>query len=351
MLATYFKELGGLFDRRFLLAYWAPAFVAAAAGALLIATAGAGVAALVAAWAKLTAGLQAVLALSALISVTVLAFLLQAATTPIVRFFEGYWPRRWQRLVVRGVTAHRARVEGLEKRADRSSYRARYFGYPRDEDLILPTRLGNTLRAAEEYAYQTYRMDTVLWWPRLNTQLPESFSKQLDAALTPVLSLLNLSALLGVLAVGGGAGLVIAHRLGHAQPVWLFLLVWAGGLLLAWLSYLAANSQAMAYGDLIRVAFDLYRHKVLESMHIPRPTTLRDESYLWDKLNQWIYYYTPPWEIGWPPDPAQAPATDPFKYDTHKDPAPPSPPATPQQITLTLQGAPTVTIVQKEAQP
>lgn len=308
-------------------------------------------AAVVVAWARLTAALQAVLALTALISVTVLAFLLQAVTTPIVRFFEGYWPLRWQKLITRGRTAHQARAGELEKATDKSSYRARYFGYPRDEDLLLPTRLGNTLRAAEEYAYQTYRMDTVLWWPRLSTLLPESYGKQLDAALTPMLALLNLSALLGVLALGGGSGLVITHRLGQAQPLWLFLLVWAGGLLLAWLSYLAANSQAAAYGDLIRVAFDLHRHKVLEAMHIPRPTTLRDEYYLWDKLNQWIYYYTPPWEIGWPPDPAQAPTTDPFKYDTHKEPAPPAPPAGPQQIALTLQGSPTVTIIQKEEQP
>ncbi len=60
----------------------------------------------------------------------------------------------------------------------------------------------------------------------------------------------------------------------------------------------AAAIQAVDYGELVRVAFDLYRYDALKQMHIPLPESLFQERLLWDLLNKRFYSYAPPWEIG-----------------------------------------------------
>ncbi|NOZ50502.1 MAG: hypothetical protein GXP37_10710 [Chloroflexi bacterium] len=335
MLVTYLDKLSSFFDRRFIVAYWVPTFIVLAVAVLGGSAAQQGTTAALKTWTAADASLQAILALAALLSVTVLAYLLQALTTPLLRLYEGYWPR-WLRGLAR--RARREQVQSRQKRLADDDYRAVYLGYPRDSDRIRPTRLGNTFTAAEEYPFQLYRLDAVLWWPRLMPHLPEDFRGQADAALTPLLALVNLSALFLLLAVGGGTWLVGQDLWGVEQPLWRFLLVFLGGLLLARWFYLAAVAQAADYGTLIRVAFDLHRHKILEAMHIPRPTSLRDERLLWDVLNQWVYRYIPPWDLGWPFDPKQMPDTDPFPYDTHQPP-PESTADKPQAIDLTFKGS------------
>ena len=227
------------------------------------------------------------------------------------------------------------------------AYRRFYLNYPRKQELVRATQLGNVLTAAEEYAYQVYRLDTNLWWPRLASLLPETLSGQIDAALTPLIALLNLSFLLTLLALLGGPALVLAALFGASPPWWLFLLVFAGGLLLARLCYEAAVTQAGDYGSLLRVAFDLHRHKVLEEMHIARPDNLREERRLWDALNQWVYHYVPPWDSRWPLNPSDFPEVKNFYYDTYEPPKP-TPSDKPQRVKLTLAGSRTLNLRQGE---
>ncbi len=344
MLAAYLTQISGWFDRRFMLAYWAPMFIFLSLMGMGGAAARLGPERALKVWSGLDPMAQAIVGLAALVAITVLAYILQALTTSVMRMYEGYWPARFKRLTARAIadqTARRSvlRAEAAQTRQAGSgdpdqaaeaalrrlhrggAERTLYLAFPRSERLIRPTRLGNTLTAAEEYAYQVYRLDTVLWWPRLAPVLDETLAGQIDAALTPLIALVNLSFLLTVLALGGGVGLLLLSLFGASQPIGLFLLVFAGGLLLAWLCYEAAVTQAQDYGSLMRVACDMSRHEVLNKLHIPVPDNLRSERQLWEVLNHWVYQYTPPWEQGWPPDPAQAPATDPFYYDSHK-PAP-----------------------------
>ena len=345
MLVSYLKELKGLFDTRFLVAYWGPTFISLALAALGGVAAHWGVAAALAGWKALDPMLQGVWTLALLLAVTVLAYLLQAVSTPLVRLYEGYWPDWLAGLAAKGRRYHQVRRQRLRKNEDH--YRDFYWGYPANKSVVRPTRLGNTLTAAEDYPRQMYGLDTTLWWPRLASLLPADVQQQIDAALTPMLALLNLSFLFALLAFAGGVALIADHLAGRPQPLWLFLLTLPGGWLVAWLCYRAADTQATAYGDQIRTAFDLHRHKVLEAMHITRPTNLRDERSLWRMLNHWLYYYNPPWAQGWPPDPAQMPAFDPFHYDTYKPPQPSRPPA-PEQVELTIKGSPRIILRQEK---
>lgn len=360
MLTTFLTQVTSLFDRRFVVAYWAPMFVVLSLATLGGLAIGQGVTGAVKAWSALDPLLQVILALAALIAVTVLALVLQTMTTPLIRLYEGYWPRRLhglmqrsiaeqqeQRAALQGKTDFRLREAALRGLHRPGAYRQLYLTYPRKEELVRATRLGNVMTAAEEYAYQVYRLDTILWWPRLAPLLPDTLRAQIDAALTPLIALINLSFLFTLLALVGGPWLVVADLLGATLPWWLFVLVFVGGLLLARLCYEAAVSQAGDYGSLLRVAFDLYRHKVLEEMHIARPDNLRTERRLWEALNQWVYRYIPPWESRWPLDPSEFPQADNFYYDTYKKP-PKTAEDKPQRIELTVAGSSTLNLRQEE---
>lgn len=319
MLGTFVEKLSGFVDRRFVIAYWGPTLIGLGLAAGLIATL-IGPAIVFAWWMRRSVTEQILFGAVALLGVTMLAYLLVALAFPLVRFYEGYWPAWMRRLWS---------ILGLQQALNAQIHSGNHTR-PRRDDLVRPTRLGNILAAAEEHAYQIYRLDTVIWWPRLVTLLPEGFQAQLDAALTPMLALLNLSTQLGLLgALGGIAVLLVDDRW------WLFVMVFGGGMVLARACYLAAVNQALDYGTLVGVAFDLYRHEILKHMHIPAPDNLEHERLLWESLNSWIEGYTMPWET-----PATAQVKQlarPFYYDTH---TPPSAPDNPQEIFVTIRQSP-----------
>jgi hypothetical protein len=345
MFISFMEVLGGFFDRRFILAYWAPAFIAASllGGVLLL---GLGWQRTLNWWAGISTLEVTILGVGALVAITVLAYLLQAMTATVIRLYEGYgwgnrvanWARSEQRRAWRELkqTSSYGDSDGALKAIHQpGSYSKLYFNFPRDPAFLRPTRLGNTLTAAEEYSFQVYGLDSILWWPRLVVLLPGPFRAQVDDALVPMVTLLNLSAMLNLLAIIGGGLLILI-----GGQWFLFAAVFLGAFVLAWLCYQAAVGQAASYGSLIRVAFDLYRHEILKQMHIPVPDDLIKERVLWSGLNQWIFRYIPPWESiqesKQPPVPIQLselPTDYPFYYDSHGM-------LPPEQLEVTLKSTP-----------
>lgn len=304
MINTFIDRLSGLLDKRFLVAYWGPAFVGAVlAGGL--AAAFVGLAPLGLWWDGKTATQRFMLGLAGLLLVTIVAYLLQALTLSLVRAYEGYWPRWLDWLETRFIHVQKGRRARVHERKEQ---RAIYYDYPLDEGRVRATRLGNVMTAAEEYAYERFNADAVIWWPRLTAVLPEGYRTQVDNAFASVVSLLNLCTITAVWALVGGALVV-----GTDERRWLFVLVYFGGLVAAWLFYRAAVSSAADYGDLIRSAFDLYRNDLLKQLQMPVPANLKDEKRLWTKLGQFHYYNTPPWAVS---------PNDPLAYDRPSAPAP-----------------------------
>jgi hypothetical protein len=299
VVGTFLEKVGGWFDRRFLVAYWSPVFVSfGLMGALLLLSLGPS--AVFGWWTKLDASEQIVLGVGSLLAISFLAYLLGALTTSLIRLYEGYWS--WKRLARRAIRWQKARKARLV--ASAHSYH-----FPHNSKLLKPTRLGNVLVSAEEYSYQLYRLDAVIWWPRLVSLLPETFRTQLDTTLTPMVALLNLSMIFTLVAFGEGGILSFTKW-------WLGVLTFIGGLVLARVCYVAASNQAVDYGQLVRAAFDFYRHDVLKQMHIVVPDNLVEERLLWDALNVMVHNYIPPWEAAVV---AQTPRlTHPFYYDTHQ---------------------------------
>jgi hypothetical protein len=292
-------EAGGIVDRKFLLAYWLPTFVATVITLSLRAwvygldavwrwwqqcepVPGQGKGNFVLAW----------MLVAILILVTVVAYLLKAFTYPLIQLYEGYWPLwlrgyvtrcaqwRWERL-------WRKRAKAW-KDGDLVHYAALqdrlYHGYPSSKERILATRLGNVLRAAEDYPGTAYGMDGIFWWPRLWPLLPAGVQKGVQDALASVLALLNSTTLIGCVAIEG------AIYLWRSQSKWwLPLIVLGGGLLVAVVAYRGAVAQSWTYGQHIRAAVDVYRFDLLRALHQSLPTTPLEERDLWGRLADWLY--------------------------------------------------------------
>jgi hypothetical protein len=239
------------------------------------------------------------------VSVFVLAFSFIAYPfqLSLVRLLEGYWGassarsslgalgielnrRRRERLYFDlyfadlPVPSHVTRVAGRilqgEDRAWREkAYRERQRqradeqldSFP-SEELLLPTRLGNALRAAEDLAGQRYGLDTLTMWPRLYAYL----SERMEDVLADLRDQLDIAARLCAVLV---AATLVSVALLAVHGWWLLVPVVTA--LLAWVAYRAAVRAAISYGEQLYVAFDLHRFDMLRGLHLPLPPTPAEE--------------------------------------------------------------------------
>jgi hypothetical protein len=215
------------------------------------------------------------------------AILTQPLQLPLVRLLEGYWPPIADPLAKARRGAHRARRARLEAAqlrtaqhpdadadADGAGREARIHAawrlrklYPPDP-LVMPTALGNALRAAEDRAGRRYGLDGVVVWPRLYPLLSDRVLAIVDDERTQLDVAVRFSAVLFVAALAS-LGLLATHG-------WLLLLP-AALLLVAWLAYRAAVGAAIAYGEGLETAFDLHRFDLLRALHLPLPASSEEE--------------------------------------------------------------------------
>lgn len=290
MLSISLDKAGELLDRRFLIAWWFPTLIGVTVmiGMGIISY---GPDDCWSWWQQQDVSIQGWLACSTLLIVTILAYLFRVFVNPLVRFYEGYWPFWTRRLVQKWVRArwlHWKRERADAAQTDLSRYSALqdrlHHGYPYQAERLLPTRLGNALRSAEDYPAVTYGMDAVFWWPRLFPLLPEAMRRKIEDALTPLLALLSVATLTIIAAMVGAISFLLA-RAGW----WQSLAVLLAGLALSRVAYHGAVSQARSYGQAVRAAVDLYRFDLLTALHQSLPATPQEERDLWRQLAVWLY--------------------------------------------------------------
>ncbi|MCW2932233.1 MAG: hypothetical protein JWM19_3195, partial [Actinomycetia bacterium] len=162
-----------------------------------------------------------------------------------------------------------------------------YRNYPSKLDRILPTRLGNIIKAAEEYPADEgrYGIDAVFFWPRLIAVVPDAARGDLSDARASMALLLNVSTLGFLLGVGSFTALAAAML----HPAAAFWACGAGGLVLAALAYRSALAPSRVYAELVRAAFDLYRVDLLNQLKFGLPDNLDEERALWQNLGQQMY--------------------------------------------------------------
>lgn len=299
-------------------------------------------------WTHLNSGTNVLVSIVAVALLVLFALLLSAHEGALISLYEGYWGRGrvagW--LARRAAGRHRRRVQRITRKigqlderinalpaeiaqidrdvaglrpggrppaaADRLLVRQlakevagkrrqertfpqqadaltgfQYRNYPRDPGHALPTRLGNILKAAEEYpAYEgRYGLDAVFFWPRLIAVVPDSTRANLSDARATFVLLLNVC----TLALLFSAGALVALACAVIHPAAVFWASAAGALVLAYLMYRSALGPAQAYGELVRSTFDLYRGDLLKQLQLSEPASFAQERTLWDNLGQMMY--------------------------------------------------------------
>jgi hypothetical protein len=154
--------------------------------------------------------------------------------------------------------------------------------FPSQADLVLPTRLGNVIRAFEDYPATTYKMDAVALWPRLIASIDKDYASGIDDAKTAFDFFLNAS-FLNVLLAAIILGLGLVHPAQLASPSWfaLWVLEMAALLAVGYTAYVMSIGRAAAWGDTVKSAFDLYRGALLKHSGThsnPRPGRTKQHS-------------------------------------------------------------------------
>ena len=228
------------------------------------------------AWRRVDA-LGAGEALLLVFGTVVAALVLHPFQLPFVRLLEGYWPSWCAGAARWGTSRQKSRMQRLERASrdltdgDPTGQAVRRAGpahdalrarFPKQPHLVRPTRLGNVLAAAEDRCGDPYGWDGPVVWPRLYTVLGGTAKATVEDRRNALDAACRLSV---VSALCSAACAVLLARTGG----WLLLAL--APLLLSRLAYRAAVHAALAYGQAVRVCFDVHRFDLYPVLHLPLP--------------------------------------------------------------------------------
>jgi|SRR5579864_1858990 len=150
---------------------------------------------------------------------------------------------------------------------------------------VKATRLGNVIDSFNRYPFTRYRMETEVFWPRLQHVIAEDLSAHvgdqrilLDFSLT----IASLAALYAALAV------LVGPWVSFDPGLWLS--TGAGAMGICIFSYFLAVSAAEQLGDLVRSSFDLFRLDLLKALGLERPQLVSAERSTWERMSQLVVY-------------------------------------------------------------
>jgi hypothetical protein len=219
------------------------------------------------------------------------AFIAQRFDTEVLRALEGYWYPGLRRLLVPGTQFQKYRRHRLTiilkrvnpkllnhtatpwERAEFVRCDRLLHQFPEKEHDLLPTRLGNILRAAERRPYYRYGLDAIICWPRLWLVLPEATKTDIQMAQSELNSAVRL---------------FLWSTLGLIWGMWSWKII-PIALLSLFFAYNWAIAAAITYGDLIEASFDLHRHLLYQALGWRKPDDPNEERRVGQQLIDYLW--------------------------------------------------------------
>lgn len=156
--------------------------------------------------------------------------------------------------------------------------------YPPEEELVLPTRLGNVYSSFETHSKNRYGIDGIALWPRLLPSLlvdPAKYAGVVERQKMGFDFFLNLSFLSLLLALEYCAiSLYFSAYLAIVVPL--------VALALTWIFYRFAIMAALSFGTTVKVAFDLYRNTLRQSLGVVPPRHFDEEKEMWRQISDFL---------------------------------------------------------------
>lgn len=265
-------------------------------------------------------------AIAVLLLAALFGLVLSSANTAIFRFFEGYGAANPLRLLIklerRRHTRALDRIEQIEEALTRTSdekdaLTARYgttlrrfvAQFPEDIDHVLPTRLGNTIRAFETYPRIMYGLEGIQGWPRLLTVVPKDYYFFVAASKTQVDLCLNIVVACWLLLIEYAA--INGRSFGTTVQAYEYPWI-AAALAVASLLFLrAASSAAISWGEWVKASFDVYQEDLKGKLKFVEFEGASSEQEKWKGFSEAIVYRRPDRLIHRIPAP-KAPAASPW---------------------------------------
>ena len=192
-----------------------------------------------------------------------------------LRLALGKWKKgRWVR-----TRAHLSAVKNQPERSDERTAAATELTarFPNADDFVLPTELGNVIRAFETHPRDRYGLDGIPIWPSIQTMLTDAELADIDEKTTDVAFWLNS---LTVVVIGGALLLAekLWHRPGNALETTAieFAIAIAVVLMAGWM-YRQLIGAAARWGEGVRAAFDVHRFELYKKLGIRMPFTPEED--------------------------------------------------------------------------
>jgi hypothetical protein len=194
--------------------------------------------------------------------------------------------------------------------------------FPTGGDELLPTRLGNAIRAFEGYSREVYGADSIPLWLHLSTVLPDGFQSALDDARAQVNCAVNISILAGVVAPIALIALIRFLWLGYwnatnsyhgvvAMFSWVsgaYILGIIAAIAISRSAYLFAIELVYTWGDLVKAAFDCYLPALADKLGYRLPETGEERKAFWQAVSSQSIYWVPLEPEHWRPAEKKPPA-------------------------------------------
>jgi hypothetical protein len=160
--------------------------------------------------------------------------------------------------------------------------------FPHEDGKLLPTRIGNAIRAFEQHSNVRWGLDGVTIWPRIEALLSSDEREIHVNARIDVYVFVN-GALAAYLV---GAALVYdkAVNMPHPASHWL---LYAIPFVIGYIVYRAALSPVVNWGDAVRASIDLHRLELYEKLGVRAPTSFSDEREMANRINRALLYARP----------------------------------------------------------
>jgi hypothetical protein len=144
--------------------------------------------------------------------------------------------------------------------------------FPHDDNLLLPTRVGNAFRAFEQHANTRWGLDGVTVWPRIEALMSAGERELIAEARTNFFVFINGS--LGAFTVGIA---LAVDKAVHAPEPALHWPLYALPFVVGYSAYRLSLAPTLVWGEHVRAAVDLHRLELYEKLGVRAPTSFSDE--------------------------------------------------------------------------
>ena len=200
----------------------------------------------------------------------------------IYRFLEGYSipafarerMRKRQRRAFHRLSLLRAHGPPLVRQE--SAERLKEF--PESPSLIMPTKMGNALKAMEQYGVTRFGLDSQTFWYELQSAAPEAIRISTRETRSAVDFFVSSVAHLVLFGISCFAFVPVVN------DKWLVVAAGVLSLALVYPTYLQAAANVLEWRWAVQALVHVGRHPLAESVGFQLPPRLEDEKQLWEAL-------------------------------------------------------------------